>query len=567
MWLAVTVAHRIRSHVKSIYHGEINSLAALSFASSPVQHRQEDLPQLKTIKQIIPRPIRTWINRQRQMARKHLLIIDGVSDWSMLRKVRPHRRDFGAGRGECIDRFYIEAFLAEHGESIRGHVAEIGSDHYTRLFGGSRVERSDVIDIDEQNQRRTITLDLTFTDGAPSSVFDCILCPQTLFEIYDYRSALTSLHKMLRPDGVLLATVPGISQSVRGRMLGGAGSDWWRFTALSAVRLVGEIFGEENVRVQTYGNVLSTVAFLHGLVQAELALDELEYHDPDYELIIGIMAAKQSGSARQAGRSPLSASSDSSGPGPGSLKRIKYLVPRPARNWLNLRRQGVERKMLYLDRITRWSVLRRLRPYRPRLGERRGECVDRYYIEKFLDQNQHSIRGRVAELLDNGYTVRYGGSRVTHSDVIDVDVRNTQRTMTLDLVQTASAPQSKFDTIICTQTLFLIFDFNAAIRTIYRMLTAGGVVLATLPGICQHLPPDMIGGADGEWWRFTSNSARESFAEVFGNENVAVQTFGNVLTSVAFLHGLVQEELTTAELDYCDTDYEFIIGVKATKRA
>ena len=88
-----------------------------------------------------------------------------------------------------------------------------------------------MIDIDEQNDRRTITLDLTQCDAAPSQVFDCIICTQTLFEIYDYTAAVRSLFKMLREGGVLLATFPGISQSVRGGMLGGAGSDWWRFTA------------------------------------------------------------------------------------------------------------------------------------------------------------------------------------------------------------------------------------------------------------------------------------------------------------------------------------------------
>lgn len=499
------------------------------------------------------------------MVRKHLIHIDSVTDWSQLRKVRPHRRDFGSGRGECIDRFYIDKFLAAHRKSIRGRVAEIGSDHYTRLFASPRIEHSDVIDIDNRNHRRTITLDLASTDSAPSEVFDCIICPQTLFEIYDYRSALNSLHKMLRPDGVLLLTLPGISQSVRGNMLGGAGSDYWRFTSRSAARVFGEVFGPENVEVQTYGNVLSAVAFLHGLVQEEVTPGELEYQDPDYELVIALKATRKNvipGTAKAA-----SSPSPSAEPASSSLKRIKYLVPAPARQWLNVQREEVERRMLLIDRVTDWSVLRRIQPYRPRLGERRGECVDRYYIDQFLAKNQDSICGRVAEFQDSGYTLRYGASKVTQADIIDIDVRNTQRTLTLDIVQTAAAPESMLDCIICTQTLFLIFDFKSAIRTIFKMLNPGGVVLATLPGICQLLPPDMAGGADGEWWRFTSSSARASFAEIFGNENVEVTTYGNVLSSIASLHGLVQEELTPAELEHYDAEYEFIIGVKATKRA
>ncbi len=48
------------------------------------------------------------------------------------------------------------------------------------------------------------------------------------------------------------------------------------------------------VVVHTYGNVLSATAFLHGLVQEELTRDELEYHDPNYEVTIGVKATKRS---------------------------------------------------------------------------------------------------------------------------------------------------------------------------------------------------------------------------------------------------------------------------------
>lgn len=222
-----------------------------------------------------------------------MFLFDRVTDWSVLRRVRPYRRNLGAGRGECIDRYYIEKFLAEHQLSIRGHVAEIWGDDYTRRFGGNRVERSDVLDIDEKNQRRTITIDLTQTASAPEGVFDCIICTQTILMIYDYSSAVRSLHKMLRHNGVLLVTVPGVCQTIPRDMLDGSDGDWWRFTGRSAGHIIREIFHDENMIVQTYGNVLTTTAFLHGLVQEELTREELEFRDPDYELIIGISATKQ----------------------------------------------------------------------------------------------------------------------------------------------------------------------------------------------------------------------------------------------------------------------------------
>lgn len=200
----------------------------------------------------------------------------------------------GDRRGACIDRYCIEKFLAAHQESIRGHVAEMLEDDYTRRFGGQRVEKSEVLDIDQTNPRRTITIDLAQTSMAPENVFDCIICTQTLLFIYDYTSAIRSLHKMLKPGGVLLVTIPGICRRVPREMMGGADNDWWRFTGCAAQRIFGEIFDNENVVVETFGNVLTVTAFLYGLVQEELTQDELEYHDPDYELIIGVQATKQS---------------------------------------------------------------------------------------------------------------------------------------------------------------------------------------------------------------------------------------------------------------------------------
>jgi len=113
-----------------------------------------------------------------------------------------------------------------------------------------------------------------------------------------------------------------------------------------------------------------------------------------------------------------------------------------------------------------------------------------------------------------------------------------------------------------TQTLHLIYDFRAALQTIFRILKQGGVVLATFPGISQI--------SDDQWssywcWSFTALSAQRMFEEVFSEKNIFVQAFGNVLTATAFLHGLAVQELQQKELEYNDSDYEVLITVKAVK--
>ncbi len=249
----------------------------------------------------------------------------------------------------------------------------------------------------------------------------------------------------------------------------------------------------------------------------------------------------------------------------GSVKlgSIKYLVPAPARSWL--RRRGLAQKgRLLFDRVSDWSVLRRLTPYRPAFGVTHGRCIDRFYIEQFLAAHRNAIAGDVAEFADNRYTLQFAPAPV-RSHVLDIDTSNPQVTLALDLTATASAPSDTFDCIIATQVLLVIYDYEASLRTLFKMLRPRGVALITVPGICQVIPEIMLGEGGQDWWRFTSASARRVVAEVFGEANVEVQSFGNVLSAVAFLHGLVQEEITPAELDYHDPAYEVIIGIKATK--
>ena len=61
---------------------------------------------------------------------------------------------------------------------------------------------------------------------------------------------------------------------------------------MSLSALLTACFPVEHVHVQGYGNVLTALAFLHGLLIPELEGQELAYHDPDYELLIAGRAVK-----------------------------------------------------------------------------------------------------------------------------------------------------------------------------------------------------------------------------------------------------------------------------------
>jgi SAM-dependent methyltransferase len=137
----------------------------------------------------------------------------GFINFGSLRRLEPVSRTFGFDRGLPIDRYYIEKFLAQYAADIRGRVLEIGDDSYTRQFGGARVHTRDVLHVEAGNSAATIVGDLADAGHIPSNAFDCLILTQTLHLIYDLGRALQTICRILKPNGVLLATFPGISQT------------------------------------------------------------------------------------------------------------------------------------------------------------------------------------------------------------------------------------------------------------------------------------------------------------------------------------------------------------------
>jgi glycosyltransferase involved in cell wall biosynthesis len=198
----------------------------------------------------------------------------------------------------------------------------------------------------------------------------------------------------------------------------------------------------------------------------------------------------------------------------------------------------------------------RTRPFSTQFGYDRGGPVDRYYIENFLQKHNERIRGRVLEIGDNDYTLRFGGSKITKSDILHIDDSNKQATFIGDLSNAPQLPDNSFDCIVLTQTLHLIYDFKDALRTCNRILKPGGALLLTVPGI-SHVD-------QGQWkdiwlWSFTQASIKRLLAETFSNAHTTIETFGNVLAATAFLYGMGLPEIKKAQLDETDPHYQVII--------
>jgi SAM-dependent methyltransferase len=247
---------------------------------------------LKAIRQLadrlIPMRVRGWVGLLTHGSRYRPPA--GWVHMGNLRRTEPVSQFFGFDRGLPIDRYYIEKFLASHRSDIAGRVLEIGDRAYTEQFGGAEVTRSDVLHARPGNPDATLVGDLCTGEGIPEAAFDCVILTQVLPFVWDVPAALATAFRALKPGGVLLVTVPGISQI--SRYDADQWGDFWRFTSQSMRRLVEASVPPDSAELTIYGNALSATAFLHGIAEHELRPHELDDRHPDYEVIIAVRAVK-----------------------------------------------------------------------------------------------------------------------------------------------------------------------------------------------------------------------------------------------------------------------------------
>jgi SAM-dependent methyltransferase len=237
---------------------------------------------------LVPAPVRRWW-RARHGKRSVGVPQPGQVRLGDLERLTPLDGRWGFGRGRPVDRHYIEDFLGRHRSDVHGRVLEIADDGYARQFGRDLLS-IDVLHRVEGNPKATIVGDLQAAPHIPDGAFDCAIVTQTLQMIWDVPAAITTLHRILAPGGVLLATVPGISK-ISGYDSANWG-DFWRFTESSARRLASSGFGAEAVQVEAFGNVLTATAFLYGMADSELTEQQLDHHDGNYQVLLAIRAVK-----------------------------------------------------------------------------------------------------------------------------------------------------------------------------------------------------------------------------------------------------------------------------------
>lgn len=244
--------------------------------------------EMKFLRKYLPTPLaRLFFKEKRENCYIPPLMKVNLGDFDRL---KPFSNEFGFDRGGAIDRYYIENFLKMESDSIKGKVLEIVNNDYTLHFGKNKVTESVIVDINKNNPNATLFADLSHAPEIPDDSFDCIILTQTLQFIYDFRAAIATCNRILKPGGTLLLTVPGITPIDYDE----DECNWlWSFTDKAMEKLIAEQFYSQLTVIKTYGNVLVASAFLYGMGVPEIKKIDLDYRDPNMQVIITVKAIKK----------------------------------------------------------------------------------------------------------------------------------------------------------------------------------------------------------------------------------------------------------------------------------
>jgi SAM-dependent methyltransferase len=207
-------------------------------------------------------------------------------------------------------------------------------------------------------------------------------------------------------------------------------------------------------------------------------------------------------------------------------------------------------------RTVRW-IRRHRRPLSDNHGLDRGHAIDRHYIERFLDEHRADIRGVCLEVYGDVYLQRFGQG-VTRAEILDVQPENHRATIVGDLRKLDGVAGATFDCFVCTHTIHLIDDMDAAVAECARILRPGGVVLATFPAAVGRLARRW-----DDFWRVLPKGAEFLFGRHFAT--VEARGYGNVVSGLGVWMGKAAEEFRPGELDFGDDLHPVVTAVRAVK--
>lgn len=228
-----------------------------------------------------------WRAFLRQAYKQKYPLINAIASMTS----EPISRQFGTERGMPIDRFYIERFLENNKQFIKGDVLEIEDSMYTKQFGGEHVKTAIVMDVSSVGGNVTFQGNLETGVGIMDEIVDCFILTQTLMYIFDLKSAARNIGRLLKKGGKVLITCSGISQNSI-RCMDDYGC-YFNFNQEALLRIFEDETALCVIKKGSYGNVKTVTAHLNGLCCEDLKEDDFEVNDKYYPLIVYAVVEKQ----------------------------------------------------------------------------------------------------------------------------------------------------------------------------------------------------------------------------------------------------------------------------------
>ena len=117
------------------------------------------------------------------------------------------------------------------------------------------------------------------------------------------------------------------------------------------------------------------------------------------------------------------------------------VLPESLRKWIRKQQRLLKLQSVPVGTVD-FGSLKRLTPISPIFGiDRDLISVERYYIEHFLKRHEADIAGRVLEMGEPLYTEKFGGAKVTQSDVLNYVEGNPKATIVADLCDAPHIPR------------------------------------------------------------------------------------------------------------------------------
>jgi len=202
--------------------------------------------------------------------------------WGSLRRLAPIGARSGAQRGTPIDLYYVDRFVQQRAEFVRGRVLEAETAELAHRYGRD-VERVDVLDVDAYNDNATLLADLADAGSLPEAAFDCVLLVHALARVANVDVAVSNAWRSVALGGALLVTVPTVrAVDTTGS---GRGVDTWRMLPAGLEEILESGCPDGDVDVDGFGNVLAATALLMGVAAEELRPSELDHNDPDHSVV------------------------------------------------------------------------------------------------------------------------------------------------------------------------------------------------------------------------------------------------------------------------------------------